>query len=84
MHFVVAFCVHENNHFAAQNAECYQPFLSVICPDILTSDREVVPDGVGPLEIQAVKLDVASPLGFVPSGHVHIVVTIRSDSKFKI
>jgi hypothetical protein len=52
-----------------------------VCPDVLTRDGEVVSNGVYALEVQTVKLDVASPLEFVPGGHEHIVVTISSEGK---
>ena len=81
MHVVVTVRVDEDDDLAIQNAESHHPFLAVVCPDVLTRDGEVVPNGVSPREVQAVNLDVASPLELVPSGHEHIVVTIRSEGK---
>lgn len=71
----------EDDDLAIEDAERQHPFLAVVCPDVLTRDGEVAPNGVSPREVQAMKLDVASPLEFVPNGHGHIVVTISSEGK---
>ncbi|MGA2263583.1 MAG: hypothetical protein ABSH28_19375 [Acidobacteriota bacterium] len=81
MHVVIAVRVDEDDDLAIQNAERHHPFLAVVCPDVLTRDGEVVPNSVSPLEVQAVKLDVASPLEFVPGEHEHVVITISSEGK---
>ena len=81
MHIVVALRVNENDDLSVQNSKRHHPFLAVIYTDVLTRDGKVVPNGIGPFEIQPMKLDVAPPLGLVSIRHKYIVFTINSVSK---
>jgi hypothetical protein len=82
MYIVVAVCVDQNDHLALQETKRHQPFLAVVFPDVLAGNGKVVPNGVSPLEIQAVSLDVAPTFGFIPGGHLQIVVTARPNAKY--
>lgn len=56
MYVVVAVGVDQNDYLALEEAKCHQPFLAVDFPDVLAGNGKVVPNGVSPLEIQAVRL----------------------------
>ena len=70
-----AFGVHQHSHGAFQYPEGDQTLLTVSLSDVFTRDREVVPNGLAPYEIEPVILDVLTTFGFVPGGHEQSVVT---------
>src|SRR3989304_9084029 len=81
MHVVVSVNMDQNDCLAIQKTKRHQPFFAVILPRVFAGDGEVVPDGIGPLEVQTVIFNIAAALGFIPGGHAQSVVTICSDGK---
>ena len=69
------FGVHQHSHRAFQSPEGDQTLLAVSLTDVFTRDREVVPNGLAPDEIEPVILDIFPTLRLVPGGHEQIVVT---------
>ena len=79
MHIIVAVGVDQDNDLTIQESERHHSLFTVILPRVFTGDSEVVPDGLGALEVQAMKLYVPAALRLVPGGHQLIVFTICSD-----
>ena len=82
MHVVVPVNMNQDDWLAMQESKRHQSLFTVIFPPVFAGDGEVVPDGLGPLEVQTVIFNVAAPFGFVPGGHAQIVVTIWQKGKF--
>ena len=76
MHIVVATDVDQDNYLTVQEPERHHSLFAVVFPRVFARDREVVPDRLGALEVQAVPLNVPAALGLVPGGHCLIVMTI--------
>ena len=81
MHVVVSVNMHQNDCLAIQEPKRHQPLFAVILARVFAGDGEVVPNGLGPLEVQTVVFNVAAAFGFVPRGHRQIVVTNYSVGK---
>ena len=81
MHIVVSVNMDQNDYLAIQEPKRHQPLFAVIFPCVFAGDGEVVPDGLGPLEIQTVIFNIAAAFGLIPGGHAQSVVTICSDGK---
>ena len=60
----------------------HHSLLALVLPRVFARDGEVVPDGLGPLEVQTVDRNVATAFGFIPGGHQHIVVTMCGVDKW--
>ena len=56
------FGIHHDNHFAMQQAKSHKTPFAVNAANVLARDREVVPDVLDFLEIQAMILDVLPTL----------------------
>lgn len=76
MHFVVSVSVDQNHYLAIQEPKRHHSFLAIVLPPVFTRDGEIVPDGLGPFEVQIVRRNISSAFGFIPGGHRHIVGTI--------
>jgi len=82
MHVVVPVHVNHDDYLAIQDSKRHHSLLTVVLPRVFTGDGEVVPDGLGPLEVQTVDRNVATAFGFTPGGHKHIVVTMCAVDKW--
>ncbi len=70
MHFVVSVYMNQDNHLAIEEPEGNHSLLTVVRARVFARDGEVVPDGVRPLEVQAVVFDIAPTFRLVPGGHI--------------
>ena len=82
MHVAVSVNMNQDDCLAIQEPKRHQPLFAVIFARVFAGDGEVVPDGLGPLEVQTVIFNIAAAFGFIPGGHGQIVVTIYPDSKY--
>lgn len=76
MHIVVSIDVDQDDNFAIQETERHHALLTIVFAYVLASDGEVVPNGFGAFEVQAMQANVASTLWLVPGSHPLIVSTI--------
>ena len=70
------FGVNQNYDLAVETPEGNQTLLVVTLANILTGNREVVPNGLAADEVQAMSFDIGVALSLVPRNHRHIVVTM--------
>ena len=64
-----AFRIDHHNHFAVQDAETDLARFAIDLSDVLTGNREVVPNCIASGEVEPVLLDVELALGLVPCEH---------------
>ena len=69
MHVVVAIDVDQNDDLTVQETERHHSLFAVVLPRVFARDREVIPNGIGALEVQAMPLNVPAAFGLVPGGH---------------
>lgn len=69
------FGIDQNHNLAVEPPKGNPPLFTVPLPNVLARDREVVPNGLAPDEIQAVLADIGAALWLVPRDHELIVVT---------
>lgn len=62
MHVIVPVDVNQYDYLAIQDSERHQTCFAIVFPRILARNGEVVPNGVGSLEIQAVPLNIPAAL----------------------
>lgn len=82
MHVIVPVDVNHDDDLAIHDSKRHHSLLTVVLPCVFAGDGEVVPDGLGPFEIQTVDGNVATAFGFIPGGHTHIVVTMFTVNKW--
>ncbi len=82
MHVEVPVHVNHDDYLAIHDSKRHHSLLAVVLPRVFTGDGEVVPDGLGPVEVQTVDRNVATAFGFIPGGHKHIVVTMCGVDKW--
>jgi len=58
----VTFGVYQDYYFTLQQTKSHGAFFAIGVANILTRDREVVPDGLSPIEIKAMIPDVYTAL----------------------
>ncbi len=68
MDVVVALRMNQHNDFAIEKTESHQPFFTIAFANVLAGDREVVPNGLCALEVQAVVINVVTSLGSSQEG----------------
>src|SRR6266568_1098053 len=64
-----AFRIDHHNHFAVHDAETDLARVAIDFSDVLTGNREVVPNCIASGEVQPVLLDVELALGLIPCEH---------------